>query len=174
MCNLRWGKCVSSPLWGIFFGISSNYSIEISGLLTQILRDFSYMLVMHKIYIYNGRNKVVIRLLHSYISDLWLFRAQLLWDCLRTSALCTGWAVSELKQSEKVATGVQIWHRPYTVQTGENYLYFRKCNTWNFCYYFLRCLFHFFSCSKLLKVISFLHMACDLKNRVLYTCFGVK
>lgn len=61
-----------------------------------------------------------------------------------------------------------LWHRPYSVQTGENYLNFRKCNSWNFCYYFLRCLFHFFSCLTLLKVIYLLYMACDVKNSVIY------
>lgn len=61
---------MSSPLWSIFFGIFSSYSIEISGLRIQILRDFGYVLVVHKIYICDRWNKAVIRLLHSCISDL--------------------------------------------------------------------------------------------------------
>lgn len=161
------------PTLGIFFGIFSTYSIEISGLCIQILCEFSYMLVVHKIYIYDRWNKVVIRLLHSCISDIVQSPALMRLPQYRCFVHCLGcFRAKTGRKSSHSCSG--LWHRPYTVQTGENYLNFRKCDSWNFCYYFLKCLFHFFSCLKLLKVIYLLHMACDLKNRVLYTCFGVK
>lgn len=61
---------MSFPLWGIFFGIVSNYSIKISALHVQILSDFIFMPVMHGIHIYDKWNEMVIRLSHSCISDL--------------------------------------------------------------------------------------------------------